>query len=382
MAQAADLHIAEREKEKAGNVSRLRMPFAEAGEAAGRLMRGLAERSWQSYEQNSFGMPSSMLKRPAAWEQVQDLPGASNGGPPRPGQDVPMAPPLFSLPNLQGLFPPTSAMLANPPRTHSFNGINTFPSSTQSGEGQVYKNVPTEPTLLPQSGSMGSLMHQTPGEGAQVRPGESSSLRFAPLDLELWRRMNTSAVPSAFGGNVPFSWQANAEKLHDISARMSMTTSSSGRMDHNTSKERDADSKSSGDSSLNGISIDSSQSRTSNEQALRSIMPGRSKISKEGINAQISQAVQMALQLQRELAGAQKVGSYTWEQRRQLIQRFRAKRAARKFTNNSYFAKRKSIADSRPRIHGRFMKREEKAEYDKSRSQPSERLQRKTEISA
>ncbi|KAL6011165.1 hypothetical protein ACLOJK_001609 [Asimina triloba] len=66
-----------------------------------------------------------------------------------------------------------------------------------------------------------------------------------------------------------------------------------------------------------------------------------------------------------------KVGRYSPEERRERIERYRSKRNQRNFQKKIKYACRKTLADSRPRIRGRFAKNEETGESSQSQwSQP------------
>ncbi|XP_047337903.1 two-component response regulator-like APRR3 [Impatiens glandulifera] len=55
-------------------------------------------------------------------------------------------------------------------------------------------------------------------------------------------------------------------------------------------------------------------------------------------------------------------GRYTAEERRERIHRYRAKRAQRNFNKTIKYACRKTLADNRPRIRGRFARNDEPSE--------------------
>ncbi|XP_077214204.1 uncharacterized protein LOC143878689 [Tasmannia lanceolata] len=57
--------------------------------------------------------------------------------------------------------------------------------------------------------------------------------------------------------------------------------------------------------------------------------------------------------------GITKVGRYTAEERRERIERYRSKRNQRNFHKKIKYACRKTLADSRPRVRGRFARNEE-----------------------
>ncbi|CAM6058547.1 unnamed protein product [Sphagnum tenellum] len=58
-----------------------------------------------------------------------------------------------------------------------------------------------------------------------------------------------------------------------------------------------------------------------------------------------------------------RVGRFTLEERRQLLQRFQQKRAQRNFNKKIKYACRKSLADKRPRVRGRFARNDESTEH-------------------
>ncbi|KAI3965029.1 hypothetical protein MKX01_013960 [Papaver californicum] len=60
--------------------------------------------------------------------------------------------------------------------------------------------------------------------------------------------------------------------------------------------------------------------------------------------------------------GMKKVGRYSAEERKERIERYRSKRNQRNFTKKIKYACRKTLADSRPRVRGRFMRNEEPEE--------------------
>ncbi|KAK9079634.1 hypothetical protein SSX86_001307 [Deinandra increscens subsp. villosa] len=63
-----------------------------------------------------------------------------------------------------------------------------------------------------------------------------------------------------------------------------------------------------------------------------------------------------------------KVGRYNAEERKEKILRYRAKRTQRNFNKTIKYACRKTLADNRPRIRGRFARNDEPAELPKSTS--------------
>ncbi|XP_058111002.1 two-component response regulator-like APRR5 [Magnolia sinica] len=67
-----------------------------------------------------------------------------------------------------------------------------------------------------------------------------------------------------------------------------------------------------------------------------------------------------------------KVGRYSPEERRERIERYRSKRNQRNFHKKIKYACRKTLADSRPRVRGRFARNEETGESSQSQwGQPS-----------
>ncbi|KAI3915828.1 hypothetical protein MKX01_013284 [Papaver californicum] len=60
--------------------------------------------------------------------------------------------------------------------------------------------------------------------------------------------------------------------------------------------------------------------------------------------------------------GMKKVGRYSAEERKERIAKYRSKRNQRNFTKKIKYACRKTLADSRPRVRGRFMRNEEPEE--------------------
>ncbi|CAI9772683.1 unnamed protein product [Fraxinus pennsylvanica] len=61
-----------------------------------------------------------------------------------------------------------------------------------------------------------------------------------------------------------------------------------------------------------------------------------------------------------------KVGRYSAEERKERIQRYRAKRSQRNFNKTIKYTCRKTLADNRPRIRGRFAKYDEAGEIPKA----------------
>ncbi|KAK6935417.1 CCT domain, partial [Dillenia turbinata] len=61
-----------------------------------------------------------------------------------------------------------------------------------------------------------------------------------------------------------------------------------------------------------------------------------------------------------------KVGRYSAEERKERIRRYRAKRTQRNFNKTIKYACRKTLADSRPRIRGRFARNDETGESPKA----------------
>ncbi|KAG5249353.1 zinc finger protein [Salix suchowensis] len=60
-----------------------------------------------------------------------------------------------------------------------------------------------------------------------------------------------------------------------------------------------------------------------------------------------------------------KVGRYSAEERKERISKYRAKRGQRNFTKTIKYACRKTLADNRPRIRGRFARNDETGEIPK-----------------
>ncbi|KQK10466.1 two-component response regulator-like APRR5 isoform X2 [Brachypodium distachyon] len=70
---------------------------------------------------------------------------------------------------------------------------------------------------------------------------------------------------------------------------------------------------------------------------------------------------------------SQKVGRYSAEERKERVERYRVKRHQRNFTKKITYACRKSLADSRPRVKGRFARNgETEAENDDHRPETSD----------
>ncbi|KAL3738171.1 hypothetical protein ACJRO7_019666 [Eucalyptus globulus] len=67
-----------------------------------------------------------------------------------------------------------------------------------------------------------------------------------------------------------------------------------------------------------------------------------------------------------EEASSCRVGRYSAEERRHRIQKYRAKRTQRNFNKTIKYACRKTLADSRPRIRGRFARNDEPGETPKA----------------
>ncbi|RWR95513.1 two-component response regulator-like protein APRR1 isoform X1 [Cinnamomum micranthum f. kanehirae] len=67
--------------------------------------------------------------------------------------------------------------------------------------------------------------------------------------------------------------------------------------------------------------------------------------------------------------GVRKVGRYSVEERRERIKRYRNKRNQRNFHKKIKYECRKTLADNRPRIRGRFAKNEDMGEYSQRWSQ-------------
>ncbi|CAO2837664.1 unnamed protein product [Amaranthus hypochondriacus] len=61
-----------------------------------------------------------------------------------------------------------------------------------------------------------------------------------------------------------------------------------------------------------------------------------------------------------------KVGKYSAEERKERIDRYRAKRTLRNFNKTIKYACRKTLADNRPRIRGRFARNDETGEIPKN----------------
>ncbi|KAG6389272.1 hypothetical protein SASPL_150737 [Salvia splendens] len=61
-----------------------------------------------------------------------------------------------------------------------------------------------------------------------------------------------------------------------------------------------------------------------------------------------------------------KVGRYSAEERKERIDRYRAKRTQRNFNKTIKYACRKTLADTRPRIRGRFARNDETVEISKA----------------
>ncbi|MCL7024636.1 hypothetical protein MKW94_021363 [Papaver nudicaule] len=71
------------------------------------------------------------------------------------------------------------------------------------------------------------------------------------------------------------------------------------------------------------------------------------------------------------MEGLNKVGRYTAEERKERIERYRSKRNQRNFTKKIKYACRKTLADSRPRIRGRFARNDETGEDTSYNSCPN-----------
>ncbi|XP_061988481.1 uncharacterized protein LOC133706949 isoform X1 [Rosa rugosa] len=63
-----------------------------------------------------------------------------------------------------------------------------------------------------------------------------------------------------------------------------------------------------------------------------------------------------------EEAGSFKMGKYSAEERKERISKYRAKRSQRNFNKTIKYACRKTLADNRPRIRGRFARNDETGE--------------------
>ncbi|KAK9927150.1 hypothetical protein M0R45_024350 [Rubus argutus] len=63
-----------------------------------------------------------------------------------------------------------------------------------------------------------------------------------------------------------------------------------------------------------------------------------------------------------EEAGNSKMGKYSAEERKERISKYRAKRSQRNFNKTIKYACRKTLADNRPRIRGRFARNDETGE--------------------
>ncbi|KAF7828244.1 zinc finger protein HD1 [Senna tora] len=68
-----------------------------------------------------------------------------------------------------------------------------------------------------------------------------------------------------------------------------------------------------------------------------------------------------------------KVGRYSAEERREKISKYRAKRSQRNFNKTIKYACRKTLADNRPRIRGRFARNDESCDNPKASSSCSAR---------
>ncbi|XP_051137671.1 zinc finger protein CONSTANS-LIKE 1-like [Andrographis paniculata] len=66
--------------------------------------------------------------------------------------------------------------------------------------------------------------------------------------------------------------------------------------------------------------------------------------------------------------GSFKVGKYSAEERKERIDRYRAKRTQRNFNKTIKYACRKTLADNRPRIRGRFARNDEAGEIPNSKA--------------
>ena len=63
-----------------------------------------------------------------------------------------------------------------------------------------------------------------------------------------------------------------------------------------------------------------------------------------------------------------RIGAYTLEERRKLIQRYREKKKRRVWTKKIKYTCRKKLAEGRPRVKGRFVKAGEEANIDDDKS--------------
>lgn len=64
--------------------------------------------------------------------------------------------------------------------------------------------------------------------------------------------------------------------------------------------------------------------------------------------------------------GSTMIGAYTKEQRQLLIEKFRAKKKRRVWRKQIKYDCRKTLADNRPRVKGRFVSRKERGEDDRN----------------
>ncbi|CAN6442406.1 unnamed protein product [Victoria cruziana] len=69
-----------------------------------------------------------------------------------------------------------------------------------------------------------------------------------------------------------------------------------------------------------------------------------------------------SLGLESVVNGMQKVARYNAEEKKERIQRYRSKRNQRNFNKKITYACRKTLANSRPRVRGRFVRNEEQGE--------------------
>mmetsp|Transcript_30407 Transcript_30407/g.78643 ORF Transcript_30407/g.78643 Transcript_30407/m.78643 type:complete len:499 (-) Transcript_30407:1065-2561(-) len=386
-----------------------------ADDATGDLMRGLAEQSWRSFQDNHPNAEAH-LRQPSLLPHsggFPNLPIVSQGVPtsffqqfPPHGGHTPSFPERMGG-HLGGL-PTSLGMVGYPPFQ---GGSGLFPQHVYSsyfggyGDALGYSRAPQIPGEPDATGQVPPEYHnmtyarqlpvneQARLSSVQVRPvyrrGDvlPAEQRAPPQHL---RQPSGSKPPAESSGNDGSSGQDEVSRQQDQPAPsfgpdllrrlrqnrgagnpplMSLPSRPDSMFESGVGvppslptatpsmETAERGSSPNNDSGSTGTSGSDKEGNSNSRSSSSSI--GMKKKGKKKVDKEISVAVEFALQLQRELSQAQTVGVHTWDQRRKLIQKFRAKRKARKFTNNNYFAKRKRIADTRPRVHGRFMKRSE-----------------------
>ncbi|CAM0882941.1 unnamed protein product [Alopecurus aequalis] len=219
-----------------------------------------------------------------------------------------------------------------------------FRHSSTASYGDAYMGasfspaaLATVPTQIPRSAAGGYLDSSSNVSGAF--PPFAAAASSPPS--------YSSSLPSSYYNNIHRSISSHSLQLHQLGDALNGGTffSSSSLSPHQLS-------------SLPPLSSSPSSSCGGDLYEFNSLCPVRRVFSTgdlQGMNG--SSPVQSGDSCGQDAGGgpfSQKVGRYSAEERKERVERYRLKRHQRNFTKKITYACRKSLADSRPRVKGRF----------------------------